>query len=158
MITAGGGSGQGLRYDHPIVGIPGTPQPPAATTTWTWAVRDRPELRHRVGIETITWECDYPHSDSTWPVSPERLWKLLSKVPREEIDAMTHRNAMRIFHYDPFATIPRAEATVGALRAKAAHVDLTPLRGVGGKAAGTGRGDVVRMAQIARQLAGALDG
>jgi predicted TIM-barrel fold metal-dependent hydrolase len=116
------------------------------------------ELRHRVGIDRITWECDYPHSDSTWPVSPERLWKLLSKLPRDEIDAMTHRNAMRIFHYDPFATIPRAEATVGALRARAAHVDLTPLRSVGGKAAGTGRGDVVRMAQIARQLAGALDG
>jgi len=45
----GGGTGQGLRYDHPIVGIPGTPQSQAATTTWTWAVLDRPELRERVG-------------------------------------------------------------------------------------------------------------
>ena len=29
--------------------------------------------RHDVGIDTITWECDYPHSDSTWPDSPELL-------------------------------------------------------------------------------------
>ena len=31
------------------------------------------ELRHEVGIDTITWECDYPHSDCTWPHSPEAL-------------------------------------------------------------------------------------
>ena len=29
--------------------------------------------RHAVGIDTITWECDYPHSDTTWPHSPEIL-------------------------------------------------------------------------------------
>ena len=28
------------------------------------------ELRHRIGIETIAWECDYPHTDTTWPDSP----------------------------------------------------------------------------------------
>ena len=29
-------------------------------------------LRNRdvIGIDTITWECDYPHSDSTWPSRP----------------------------------------------------------------------------------------
>jgi predicted TIM-barrel fold metal-dependent hydrolase len=30
-------------------------------------------LRRRIGVETIAWECDYPHSDSTWPNSPEVL-------------------------------------------------------------------------------------
>ena len=29
--------------------------------------------RHGIGIDTITWECDYPHSDTTWPKSPEIL-------------------------------------------------------------------------------------
>ena len=33
------------------------------------------EVRHRVGLDTITWECDYPHSDSTWPQSPETVMK-----------------------------------------------------------------------------------
>jgi hypothetical protein len=116
------------------------------------------ELRHRIGVETITWECDYPHSDSTWPRAPERLWPVLEGLPADEIDAMTHRNAMRIFRYEPFATIPREQATVGALRAQARHVDLTPIRGVGGKPPGVGQGEVVRMLQVAKQLAGALDG
>ena len=25
------------------------------------------ENRHHLNIDNITWECDYPHSDSTWP-------------------------------------------------------------------------------------------
>jgi hypothetical protein len=40
-------------------------------------------------------------------------------VPDEEIDAITHGNAMRHFRYDPFAVRPRAESTVSALRAQA---------------------------------------
>ena len=116
------------------------------------------KLRHRIGIDMITWECDYPHSDSTWPEAPERLWPVLRDLPQLDVDKMTHTNAMRIFRYDPFAAIPRAECTVGALRAQAKHVDLTPIRGVGGRPPGMGAGEVVRMAQIAKQLAGAMDG
>ncbi len=33
------------------------------------------ELRHRIGIDIIAWECDYPHTDTTWPESPEFAWK-----------------------------------------------------------------------------------
>jgi predicted TIM-barrel fold metal-dependent hydrolase len=82
--------------------------------------------RHDVGVDKITWECDYPHSDSTWPESPERLMRSLDGVPDEEIDAITHLNAMRLFHYDPFARIPRDQCTVGALRALATGVDTSP--------------------------------
>jgi predicted TIM-barrel fold metal-dependent hydrolase len=81
--------------------------------------------RHDVGIDTITWECDYPHSDSTWPASPELLAESLSGVPDHEIDLMTHLNAMKFFHYDPFSVIPREQATVGALRARAGDVDVS---------------------------------
>jgi len=82
--------------------------------------------RHEVGLDKITWECDYPHSDSTWPESPERLLRSLDGVPDDEIDAITHLNAMRLFHYDPFAKIPREQCTVGALRALATGVDTSP--------------------------------
>ena len=82
--------------------------------------------RHDVGLDKITWECDYPHSDSTWPESPERLMQSLAGVPDDEIDAITHLNAMRLFHYDPFSRIPREQATVGALRALATGVDTSP--------------------------------
>jgi len=83
------------------------------------------KMRHDIGIDTITWECDYPHSDCTWPTSPERLMKSLDGVPDDDIDKMTHVNAMRDFHFDPFAYRPREQCTVGALRAEATDVDIS---------------------------------
>ena len=82
-------------------------------------------LRHDVGIDTITWECDYPHSDSTWPRSPERLAESLDGVPDEDIDKMTHQNAIREFRFDPFAVRGKEACSVGALRAEATDVDLS---------------------------------
>ena len=81
--------------------------------------------RHDVGIDTITWECDYPHSDSTWPDSPEVLAESLAGVSDAEIDQMTHLNAMRFFSYDPFSIIGRDDCTVGALRKRATDVDTS---------------------------------
>jgi predicted TIM-barrel fold metal-dependent hydrolase len=83
------------------------------------------EIRHHLNIDHIHWECDYPHSDSTWPHAPEMAMKYLDGLPDEEIDKITHRNAMRNFSFDPFAHIPREQATVGALRAQARDVDTT---------------------------------
>jgi predicted TIM-barrel fold metal-dependent hydrolase len=80
--------------------------------------------RHFTGIDTITWECDYPHSDSTWPYPGEQLQKALHGVPDDEIDQITHRNAMRHFRFDPFAVRPRERCTVGALRAESAGRDV----------------------------------
>ena len=70
------------------------------------------KLRHDIGIDTITWECDYPHSDSTWPTSPETLWKEIGEIPDEDIDKITHLNAMRVYHFDPFSIRPREKCTV----------------------------------------------
>ena len=83
------------------------------------------EVRHHLNPDHIHWECDYPHSDSTWPNAPEMAMKYLEGIPDDEIDKITHLNAMRNFSYDAFSHIPRAEATVGALRAQAADVDTT---------------------------------
>jgi len=83
------------------------------------------KMRHDIGIDTITWECDYPHSDCTWPTSPERLMKSLDGVPDDDIDKMTYVNAMRDFHFDPFAHRPKEQCTVAALRAEATDVDIS---------------------------------
>lgn len=80
--------------------------------------------RYRLNIDMITWECDYPHSDSTWPLAPESVARYLDGLPDRDVAKITHENAMRIFSYDPFAHIPKQEATVGALRAQATDVDL----------------------------------
>ena len=82
-------------------------------------------IRDRIGLHTIMWECDYPHSDSSWPNSPELLWASLEGVPDDEIAAITHRNAMRAFSFDPFAHRSPDQCTVGALRRQASDVDLT---------------------------------
>ncbi len=81
--------------------------------------------RAHLNIDHITWECDYPHSDSTWPHSPELLAPSLAGLTDEEIDKITHQNAMRLFSYDPFAHLPKEQCTVGALRAQATDVDTS---------------------------------
>jgi predicted TIM-barrel fold metal-dependent hydrolase len=84
-------------------------------------------LRHAIGIDTIAWECDYPHSDTLWPDAPEQMLRDLhaAGVPDDEIHKIAWQNACRFFDWDPFAVLPRAEATVGALRARATDVDTT---------------------------------
>jgi len=77
------------------------------------------EARHRIGVDNITWECDYPHSDSTWPHSPESFMKQISGLSDGDIDKISHQNACRAFQFDPFAVRPKDECTVGALRALA---------------------------------------
>ncbi|HXW33549.1 MAG TPA: amidohydrolase family protein [Acidimicrobiales bacterium] len=83
------------------------------------------ENRGHLNLDNVCWECDYPHSDSTWPNAPEIAMKYLAGVPDDEVDKITHANAMRIFRYEPFAQRPREKSTVGALRAEAADVDVS---------------------------------
>jgi hypothetical protein len=84
-------------------------------------------MRERIGIDNIAWEADYPHSDSMWPTAPEELSAVLAanRVPDDQVSKITHDNAMRWYSFDPFTTIPREEATVGALRKQAAGHDVS---------------------------------
>jgi hypothetical protein len=83
-------------------------------------------LRHDIGIDNIAWELDYPHSDSSWPAAPEELARVAARyeVPQADLDKITYQNAMRWYSYDPFAHTSEAEATVGALRARAGGHDV----------------------------------
>jgi predicted TIM-barrel fold metal-dependent hydrolase len=83
------------------------------------------ENRHHINLDNVCWECDYPHSDSTWPNAPEIAMKYLADVPDDEVNKITHANAMRIFRYDPLARRPRQRCTVEALRAEATDVDTS---------------------------------
>ena len=85
-------------------------------------------LRDRIGIDIIAWECDYPHTDTTWPESPEFAWKELQDAgcTDEEIHKITWENACRFFDWDPFEHTPKEQATVGALRALADATSTSP--------------------------------
>jgi predicted TIM-barrel fold metal-dependent hydrolase len=87
------------------------------------------EMRDRIGIDNIAWEADYPHSDSMWPTAPEELAKefVAYAVPDSDIDKITYENAMRWFSFDPFTHIAQADATVGALRARAVGHDVSTM-------------------------------
>ncbi|MSO79876.1 MAG: amidohydrolase [Acidimicrobiia bacterium] len=82
-------------------------------------------MRDDIGVDHVTVEIDYPHSDSTWPRSPEQFMDEFTGagLTDDEINKVTHLNAMREFRYDPFSVIPKERCTVGALRAEAIGVD-----------------------------------
>jgi predicted TIM-barrel fold metal-dependent hydrolase len=83
------------------------------------------ETRHHMNLDNITWECDYPHSDTTWPEAPEMAMRYMQGLSDTEIDKITHLNAMSHFRYDPFAHLPREQATAGALRERAKGWDVS---------------------------------
>ena len=115
-----------------------------------------------IGEDMIAYECDYPHSDCLWPEVPERLWETVKHLTDEQIDKVTHKNAMRFFNFDPFKHHKREELTVGGLRAKAAaaKVDTTPKSSGGAAPLKTGEkprpvtsGDIAEMFEQAAAMA-----
>ena len=109
----------------------------AATATEIWKknflgcfITEPSNLRliDRIGEHTVAWECDYPHSDSTWPLSPEMLMGELDGAGITDdsiINMITWENACRFYRFDPFQHTPREQASVGALRALATDVDVS---------------------------------
>jgi predicted TIM-barrel fold metal-dependent hydrolase len=82
-------------------------------------------LRDVIGVETIAFEADYPHSDCLWPDAPDNVLAELEAAGASdaEIDMITWQNTARFFGYETFAAMPKESATVGALRAQATDVD-----------------------------------
>ncbi len=84
-------------------------------------------LRDDIGVESICWEMDYPHSDSSWPEAPEEFHEMCGRfgVTDREMDLISHENAMRWYRFEPFAVRPRERCTVAALRAEVAGHDVS---------------------------------
>ena len=83
------------------------------------------KLRHEIGIDNIAWECDYPHSDSSWPNAPEELAEVAADVPDDEVNKISWENACRWYSFDPFQHRAKEQCTVGALRAESAGHDVS---------------------------------
>jgi predicted TIM-barrel fold metal-dependent hydrolase len=82
------------------------------------------KLRHDIGINNISWECDSPHSDSSWPAAAEELAEVMTGLPDDDINKITFENACRWFSFDPFEHRTREQCTVSALRAEAVDHDV----------------------------------
>jgi predicted TIM-barrel fold metal-dependent hydrolase len=85
------------------------------------------KLHSEIGDDIIAFETDYPHSDSLWPDAPEDLLRQCQDAGCDDalIDKISWANAARFCDYDPFAAIPREQATVSALRALSPDVDTS---------------------------------
>ncbi|MYH72670.1 MAG: amidohydrolase [Acidimicrobiia bacterium] len=82
------------------------------------------KLLDEFNVDNLCWESDYPHSDGTWPQSPEYVAKLLGELPEDVVAKITHKNAMRHYRFDPFAHRPPEKCTASALRAESPDVDV----------------------------------
>jgi hypothetical protein len=112
--------------------------------------------RYDIGLDTITWECDYPHSDTTWPKAPEILAKSMAGVPDQDVNRITHENAMRFFQLDSFKHRSREKCTAGALRAESPNVDLSIKSLMGGKPPSEDARRPVTTSDVMKQLASAF--
>jgi predicted TIM-barrel fold metal-dependent hydrolase len=54
-------------------------------------------LRYDIGVDKIMWECDYPHGDSSWPRAQEEAAQTVAGLPGDEVEAILHGNAERLF-------------------------------------------------------------
>jgi predicted TIM-barrel fold metal-dependent hydrolase len=57
------------------------------------------QTRHRIGIDNIMFESDYPHSDSNWPHTRKILADALVDVPDDEARKMVEGNARRLYNF-----------------------------------------------------------
>jgi predicted TIM-barrel fold metal-dependent hydrolase len=55
--------------------------------------------RHDIGVDRITWECDYPHSDSNWPNSRKRAIEVFADIPDDEVARMVEWNSRELFNF-----------------------------------------------------------
>jgi len=66
----------------------------------------------KVGVDNITFETDYPHTDSTWPDTMAVATKLMKGVEDEAVYKIMRGNAIRMLHLD--LDRDRQPATAGA--------------------------------------------
>jgi predicted TIM-barrel fold metal-dependent hydrolase len=54
-----------------------------------------------IGVDNVMLECDYPHSDSTWPDTIEMANKWLGHLPEDVQHKITVGNACRVYGFTP---------------------------------------------------------
>jgi predicted TIM-barrel fold metal-dependent hydrolase len=78
-----------------------TPREVMQRNFWFCTIDDPAGLdhRHRIGIDHVLLETDYPHQDGTWPDSQEILHEQIGHFPADDIRKLTWENASRLFDH-----------------------------------------------------------
>jgi predicted TIM-barrel fold metal-dependent hydrolase len=65
------------------------------------------DTRHRIGVENIMVETDFPHGDGTWPDTQLVIEKLWGHIPDDELRMMCCENAAKLYRHSlPAAVLP----------------------------------------------------
>ena len=82
-------------------GIDLTPREVLTRNFWFCAIDDPSGLdhRHRIGVDHILLESDYPHQDGTWPDTQEILRDQIGHFPADDIRKLTWENASKLFDH-----------------------------------------------------------
>ncbi len=57
------------------------------------------DTRHRIGVENIMIETDYPHGDGTWPDTQQLITDVWGHIPEDELRLMCYANAAELFRH-----------------------------------------------------------
>jgi predicted TIM-barrel fold metal-dependent hydrolase len=64
--------------------------------------------RHRIGVENILFETDYPHGDGTWPDTQDLVEEVYGHLPDDELRMILCENAAALFRHPlPSEVLPR---------------------------------------------------
>jgi predicted TIM-barrel fold metal-dependent hydrolase len=55
--------------------------------------------RHRIGVENILFETDYPHGDGTWPDTQDVVEEVYGHLPDDELRMILCENAANLFRH-----------------------------------------------------------
>ena len=58
------------------------------------------ERRHEIGIETLSFGRDYPHTEGTWPNTRDYLRHLFAEIPLQEARLIVGGNLARFLNLD----------------------------------------------------------
>ena len=68
------------------------------------------ETRHRIGVDHVMVEVDYPHGDSTWPDTQLVIEKAWGHIPPAELRAMCCENAAALYRHPlPAIVVPAGD-------------------------------------------------
>ncbi len=95
----------GTWHDQPL-----TPAEVFQRNFWHCALDDPSvfQLRHRIGIDRILMEADYPHLDSSWPHTQQTLDNQVGGFPADEARLFTWENASELFRHPIPEAVARA--------------------------------------------------
>ena len=66
------------------------------------------DTRHRIGVENIMVETDYPHGDGTWPDTQHVIGEAWGHVPANELRMMCSENAAALYRHPlPDVVLPK---------------------------------------------------